>query len=159
VPQLYIVATSEHQPELHNISTVLYLQITSTNLHSHDGDSVHTCKPPDRARMYLTTVDNWIFPSQSQNTILQPTNSKEQSPFRELTVTQLFKKFPTFLCNQKSHYRVHNGLPLVPILSQIIPVQTFLPPYFPKIRYNVTLPSTPRSSKWFLPFRFSDKIL
>jgi hypothetical protein len=33
------------------------------------------------------------------------------------------------------------------------------PPYFPKIHYNIIFPSTPRSSKWFLPFRFSDQKL
>jgi hypothetical protein len=28
------------------------------------------------------------------------------------------------------------------------------PPYFFKINFHITLPSTPRSSKWSLPFRF-----
>jgi len=45
---------------------------------------------------------------------------------------------------------------LVPILSQIHPVHTF-PSYFPKICSNVIFPHTPKSSKWFLPFRSSDK--
>jgi hypothetical protein len=36
------------------------------------------------------------------------------------------------------------------------PVHTF-PRYFPKIECNITLPSTPNSSKWPLPFRFSDQ--
>jgi len=44
--------------------------------------------------------------------------------------------------------------PLVPILSQMHPIRTF-PPYFPKIHSNI-FPSTPRSSSWSLPFRFSD---
>jgi hypothetical protein len=29
-------------------------------------------------------------------------------------------------------------------------------PYFPKIHYNINLPSTPTSSQWSLPFRFSN---
>jgi hypothetical protein len=32
-----------------------------------------------------------------------------------------------------------------------------LPPYFPKIHSNIVLPSMPRSSKWSLPFRFSNQ--
>jgi hypothetical protein len=30
-------------------------------------------------------------------------------------------------------------------------------PDFPKIHSNIALPSTPRSSEWSLPFRFSDQ--
>jgi hypothetical protein len=45
---------------------------------------------------------------------------------------------------------------LVPILSQMNPLHAF-PPYFLKIHSNITLPSTPRSSEWCLPFKFSDQ--
>jgi hypothetical protein len=40
-----------------------------------------------------------------------------------------------------------------PILSQIHPIHK-VPSYFPKIHSDITLPSTPSSSKWSLPFRF-----
>jgi len=36
------------------------------------------------------------------------------------------------------------------------PVNTFRP-YFPKIHSNIIFSSTPRSSEWSIPSRFSDK--
>jgi hypothetical protein len=62
------------------------------------------------------------------------------------------QEIPCLLWNPKVHYRVHNSPPLIPVLDQMHPVHTF-PPFFPKIPSNIILPSTPRSSKWSLPFR------
>jgi hypothetical protein len=45
-----------------------------------------------------------------------------------------------------------------PVLSQMNPVHIFSP-YFPKIRFNIILQSTRRSSKWPLPFRFTHQNL
>jgi hypothetical protein len=66
------------------------------------------------------------------------------------------QQIPRLLCNPKVHYRVHNSPPPVPIPSQVHSVHTF-PPCFPKIHSNIILPSTPRSSQWSHPFRFSNQ--
>jgi hypothetical protein len=55
----------------------------------------------------------------------------------------------------KVHYHVHKSLPPVPVLSHVHAVHTF-PTFSPKIHTNFIFPSTPRSSEWSLPFRFSD---
>jgi hypothetical protein len=47
---------------------------------------------------------------------------------------------------------VHNGPPLVPILSQMTPVHT-LPTYLPKINSNINFSYTPSNSKWSLHFK------
>jgi len=51
---------------------------------------------------------------------------------QKLTFTQLVKKFPSFHGNW--------SLPLVPILREMHPVHT-IPPYFPKIHFNIIFPS------------------
>jgi len=48
------------------------------------------------------------------------------------------QKVPRLVWNPKVHFRAHSSPPLVPILNQINPVQTF-PPYFPKINSNINL--------------------
>ena len=52
---------------------------------------------------------------------------------------------PRILCRQQFHDHVHSSPPLVPILSQINPVQ--LPSHSLKIHYTIVFLSTPRSPK------------
>jgi hypothetical protein len=54
--------------------------------------------------------------------------------------------------NLPTHSLFH---PPKPLLGQINPVYTNTPHFF-GIYFNISLPSTPRSPKWFLPFGFLD---
>jgi hypothetical protein len=84
------------------------------------------------------------------------TNSIQQNPPSEADSHSASQEISRLLWNPKFHYRVHNGPPLVPILSQKYLVHKS-PLYFPKIHYNIIIPSMPSTSKWSLPFRFSDQ--
>jgi hypothetical protein len=81
------------------------------------------------------------------------TYSTEQSPSWEANWFSASQEIPCLLCNPKVHYRSHKCPLPVPILSQLHPVRisTF---HFLKIHLNIILPSTPRSPKWSLSFRF-----
>jgi hypothetical protein len=61
-----------------------------------------------------------------------------------------YQKYPA-LWNLKVHYRVHKSPLLDPILSQANPGRP-IHPYLPKVKLNVILPPTPRSSQWSLAF-------
>jgi hypothetical protein len=84
------------------------------------------------------------------------TNSMQLSHSWEANSYSANQIIPRFLWNPKVHNRVHNSSLLVPILTHTNPAHTF-PSYFPNIHSNITLPSTPRSSEWSRPFRFSNQ--
>jgi len=65
-------------------------------------------------------------------------------------------QIPHLLWNLKIHYHIQESLPLDPILSQKNPVHT-LTPYFFKIHFNITIPSTHVSPTLSLPFKLSNQ--
>jgi hypothetical protein len=85
------------------------------------------------------------------------TNSMEQSPSSE-AISSADQQISCLLWTQKVHYCVHKSLSLDCVLSQLNLVH-ILTYYFFKIHSNALLPSMLMSSKWFIPFSFSDKFL
>jgi hypothetical protein len=63
--------------------------------------------------------------------------------------------FEKLIWKPKFHYRVHKSPSLDPVLRLLNPVRT-LKPYFLKMHFNITLPSTSRPPRCSFPFRFSN---
>jgi hypothetical protein len=77
------------------------------------------------------------------------TISMEQRPFWEADSSSASQEIPRILWNQKVHYRIHKRPLPVPILIHNNPFHSS-PANFPLINVYITLPSTPKSSKWSL---------
>jgi hypothetical protein len=75
----------------------------------------------------------------------------ELSPSWEAANCAATEELPSILWNPKVHYRVHEGSPLVPILTQINPVRT-TPSYLSKIHFIIVHSPTSWSSKWSVSF-------
>ena len=77
----------------------------------------------------------------------------QQIPDWETNRFSASQKIPRILWNPKVHYRSNTCTPSVLILSQRDPVHIPIS-HILKIHHNNNLPSTPRSPKWSLSFRF-----
>jgi hypothetical protein len=85
-----------------------------------------------------------------------PADSMEQKPSSEANTRSDSQEIPCLLWNTKIQYRVCKSPPLVPIPNQMNPILTYTRFHEDSsCQYIAILPSTP-SSKWSLPFRFSD---
>jgi len=94
----------------------------------------------------------------SKVSVPPPQITSRSRVLERLIVAQLVKKFLTFLCKPKFHYRVHKSPPLVPILSQINPVYN-CSPYFPKIQSNLSSHLCLDLPSCLFPSGFPTKIL
>jgi len=72
----------------------------------------------------------------------------EQSLFWESNRFSASQEIPNILWNPTVHYSIYKRPPPVPILSQI-DLHHILSSQLLKIHFNIILPSSPRSSKWF----------
>jgi len=82
----------------------------------------------------------------------------KKSPSWETNKSSAIQENPRILWKPNVHYRIHKGPLPVHILSRIIPVDA-LPIQLLEDRFNIIPPSTPGSSKWFLPPGRTTKIL
>jgi hypothetical protein len=72
-------------------------------------------------------------------------NIMDGSPCWEVYIRSASQKMSYLVWNRKVHYRFQKTSPLLPVLSQMSPIQNFSM-YFSKIHSNIVLPSTARYS-------------
>jgi len=103
---------------------------------------------------YFTWNSNWTFSSFLKNS----SDSMEQILSWDANSRSASVEIPRLLWDPKFHCRVHKSPPLIPILSQMhMHAVLIILPYFPNIHSTVVFPSTPVSSEWSLPVRYSDQ--
>lgn len=78
----------------------------------------------------------------------------EQSHAGEANGLSSSQKIPHIVWDLKVHYGIYRSLQMVSVLSQVNPVCN-LPAILFRTYFNNILPSSYRSSKWSLLFRFS----
>jgi len=121
----------------------LYHVTLCTILYSLGTSGGNTWRPLLQPR--VTTATN-----QPTNQLHGAESSWETNKFSESP------EIPRISRNTTVHYRIHKRPPFVPILSHINPVRAS-PFHFLKIYFNITLPSTPRSSRLSPPLRSPHK--
>ena len=77
----------------------------------------------------------------------------EESPSCENNRFSSSQKIPHNLWKPNVHYRIHNSLPPVPILTQLNKAHV-LPSVFCRTHFNIIFPPTARFSEWSLLLRF-----
>jgi hypothetical protein len=89
----------------------------------------------------------------SRKIYLLTDNTMQQSNSQEAYGFSSTQEMFFILWNTNFHYRVHNSPAITPILSQINKCHT-RPAYLSKTYFNISLPSTARSSKKSFSFMF-----
>ena len=115
-------------------------------------ESWHVCSSNIRSHVITIPSGSWDA-HELQFSLLNYLSHRAEFFFRSYPVLQLVKKFPTFYGTR----RFITAFTSVghPSLSWASSIQSTPPTYhFLNIHLNTILPSTPRSSKWSLSFRF-----
>jgi hypothetical protein len=112
---------------------------------------------PFRLLLYSRVVHlrNLCFPIYWLTDWLTNWLTMKQSPSWVAKRSSASQDIPRILWNSNAHYLIHRSPPPILFLSQINPLHD--PSNFLKVHFNIIVPSTSRSSKWFFPSHFPNK--